>query len=163
MREALFRLSYRAFVGRPRRLRPSNTRFKVSCVTNYTTGPIMAPREGFEPSQFGLEIRCHIQFGHRGRLAPPGRFKLPISWFEARGLIQFGYGGMKIVVASSGIEPLTSRLSAVCSTSLSYEAWEWAGRIELPESWVAARRFTPFSHAHSKWRPRPVLNWLPLA
>lgn len=148
--------------GRPGRLHPSNTRFKVSCVTNYTTGPFMAPWEGFEPSVVGVEIRCLIQFGHQGRLAPPGRFKLPISRFEAGGLIQFGYGGMKIVVASSGIEPLTSWLSAVCSTNLSYEAVEWAGRFELPKTWVATRRFTPFSHAHDNWRPRPVLNWLPL-
>ena len=56
------------------------------------------------------------------------------------------------MVASSGFEPLTSRLSAVCSTGLSYEAVEWTGRIELPESRVATGYFKPFSHVHVIWR-----------
>ena len=109
-------------MGRPGRLRPSITRFKVSCVTDYTTGPKMAPWEGLEPSRVGLEIRCLILFGHQGNWRPREDSNFQISWFEARCLIQFGYGGINIVVASSGIEPLTSRLSAVCSTNVSYEA-----------------------------------------
>jgi hypothetical protein len=32
---------------------------------------------------------------------------------------------------------------------LNYKALEWAGRIELPKTWVATRRLTPFSHAHT--------------
>jgi hypothetical protein len=122
----------------------------------------MAPREGFEPSVVGVEIRCLIQFGYRDRLAPPGRFKLPVSWFEAWCLIQLGYGG--ILVVSSGFEPLTSRRSAgrsperwtgtsmcnVRSTRLSYKALEWVGRFELPEFRVATRRFIPFSPTHKE-------------
>ena len=46
----------------------------------------MVPREGFEPSIVGVEIRC---------------------------LIQLGYGG--ILVASSGFEPLTSRFQSAYS------------------------------------------------
>ncbi len=140
MRGVLYRLSDRAVIGRSGRFCPSDSRFKASRVAGYTTDPkngapgritrcVHAPRPKgpplmrrcallpamlFEPSIFGVEIRRPVQLGHRGRLEPPGRFELPISWFEARGLIQFGYGG--ILVASSGFEPLTSRLSAVRST-----------------------------------------------
>ena len=93
----------------------------------------MVPREGFEPSICGVEIRCLNPVWLPGReLEPPGRFELPVSWFEARCLIQFGHGGMRLV-ASGGIEPPTTRLSAVCSTVLSYEAIGVSGENRTPE------------------------------
>ncbi len=70
MKRVLYHLATEPVAGRPGRLRPSITRFKVSCVADYTTGPIMAPREGIEPSRFGVEIRCHIQFDYQGNWCP---------------------------------------------------------------------------------------------
>lgn len=65
-------------------------------------------------------------------MAPPERFELPLSRFEAGCLSQLDDGGM---VASSGFEPMTFRLSAGCSnqTELRSDYYGVSGESRTPE------------------------------
>lgn len=160
MRGALYRLSDRAVVGRSGRFCPSDSRFKASRVTGYTTDPMWPPGKESNLQVFGVEVRCLIQFGHQGRLEPPGRFELPISWLEARCLSPVWLWGH------------VGRFEWVRTTDFTV-----IGRVlylaELRSVGVSGQNRTPLISGcnralyaiqpHSQcWRLRPVSNWLPL-
>jgi hypothetical protein len=82
-----------------------------------------------------------------GRPLPPGRFLVLISvrgWVDLRSIVRLeGWGQLKTPVASSGIEPATSRLVAQCLIQLRY----WVP----PSIWGPFSKRNIHSGGHS-WR-----------
>lgn len=127
----------------------------------------LAGRDGFEPSHpesnsgvLPLDERpMKMDMAPREGLEPSNR--------RSRNPLPYPVWRSGHLVASSGFEPLTWRLSAVCYTWLSYEAESETGAARRLRSadliltkvaWDTNLCWKPASFPHGKWRPRRDSN-----
>ena len=124
-------------------LEPTN--YEFAALTSWAMVPILAPRGGFEPPAYGLEVRCSILLSYRGKGLLAEIFILGCMltmftlvettlglslflWCECSNqLVEHDVYSIRWLVGIRGLEPRTCWLRVSCSTNWAIFPWKWSG------------------------------------